>query len=87
MIRTSVVIVGRNYHGYDSAPQHLDLPDGATVDDALGALAQRLPDGSTIPDTCLVAVSGAHLGTLKSHRPHILRDGDELLLLAPVAGG
>jgi molybdopterin converting factor small subunit len=28
-----------------------------------------------------------HLGTLRAHQAHPLCDGDELLLLAPVAGG
>jgi molybdopterin converting factor small subunit len=33
-----------------------------------------------------VALSGVHLGTLRSHQARQLADGDELLILAPVAG-
>lgn len=80
-----VVITGRNYHALGTAPVELDLPEGSTVQAALEALAGRL--GAPLPETCLVAVSGAHLGTVRNHVPRQLAPGDELLLLAPVAGG
>lgn len=80
-----VVITGRNYHALGNAPVELDLPEGSTVEQALQAVAQHL--GSPLPETCLVAVSGVHLGTVQNHVPRELRGGDELLLLAPVAGG
>jgi molybdopterin converting factor small subunit len=35
----------------------------------------------------LIAVAGKHLGTLASHTPSPLADGDELTVIAPVAGG
>jgi molybdopterin converting factor small subunit len=81
-----VVFAGRNYDRTQAVPACLDLPEGSTVDAALEALQASL-GGKSLPESCLVAVSGVHLGTLRAHQAHPLRDGDELLLLAPVAGG
>jgi molybdopterin converting factor small subunit len=86
-MKIRVVISGRNYHAALSAPENLLLPEGASLDDALAALAAHLNNGDRLPESCLVAVSGVHLGNLRSHRGRVLRDGDELLLIAPVAGG
>jgi sulfur carrier protein ThiS len=58
------------------------LPDGATVADLLAALA---PDLGCSPDELAgvaVAVEGEVVG-----RERILRDGDALALILPVAGG
>jgi len=63
------------------------LPEGATLDDALTAVAGHLPADRPLPPSCLVAVSGTHVGTLGSHPARQLADGDELVLIAPVAGG
>jgi len=85
MIR--VAISGRHYDLAAGLPEELSLADGASVDAALAAVAGLLPAGSRLPASCLVAVSGEHLGTLASHVSRPLRDGDELLVIAPVAGG
>jgi molybdopterin converting factor small subunit len=84
-IRT--VITGRFYHTTSSLPDELSLDDGASVDDALAALVGHLPADQSLPQSCLVAVSGRHLGTLAEHASVELREGDELVLIAPVAGG
>ena len=58
------------------------LPDGATVADLLAALA---PDLGRSPDELAgvaVAVQGEVVG-----RERILRDGEALALILPVAGG
>jgi molybdopterin converting factor small subunit len=86
-MRLRVVISGRNYDAAQSVPKELSLPDGYTLDSALETLAGLLPEGRPLSGDCLVAVSGVHVGTLRRHRPQVLQDGDELLLLAPVAGG
>jgi hypothetical protein len=86
-VRIRVTIAGRSYHVAEKLPPCLELPAGASLDDALQRLAALLPAGTTLDPRCLVAVSGVHLGTLQSHRPQALREGDELLLLAHVAGG
>jgi molybdopterin converting factor small subunit len=86
-MQVRVVVSGRNYHWAEAIPDRLTLADGCSLDAALEALAAAMPEGQRLPQSCLVAVSGLHVGTLGSHRPHVLRDGDELLVLAPVAGG
>ncbi|MGA2031980.1 MAG: MoaD/ThiS family protein [Thermoguttaceae bacterium] len=87
MLNVQVVFVGRRYDAAQSLPDRLCLPDGATVDDALKAISAQLSGDNPLSASCLVAVSAVHLGTLADHRPRMLKDGDELLLLAPVAGG
>ena len=60
---------------------HLELPDGATVADALAAV-RREPAAARLPPSPLVAVN------LKYAKPDVrLSDGDEVALIPPVAGG
>ena len=87
MLNVQIVFLGRRYDAARSVPDRLCLPDGATVDDARTAIAAQSSGDNPLSATCLVAVSGMHVGTLANHRPRILKDGDEVLLLAPVAGG
>jgi len=82
-----VVLSGRNYHQGEKLPRSLTLPEGATVHDALAQLSERLSLDQAQRDSYLVAVSGTHLGTWQACPPQPLRDGDELVLIAPVAGG
>ena len=86
-MKVRVIISGRSYHTADTIPEHLTLPEGSSVDDALDAVAGLASGGRGLPDSCLVAVSGTHLGTLGRHKPRALVDGDELVVIAPVAGG
>lgn len=77
---------GRSYHQAQALGDELPLPDNATVNDALAEIEQRLDDQG-LPSSCLVTVSGNHLGTVANHQNQQLSDGDELVLIAPVAGG
>lgn len=86
-MKVRLVISGRSYDAAESIPDEISLPDGASVSDAIEALAGLLPEGRALPKSCLVAVSGKHLGTIASHAELGLADGDELVLIAPVAGG
>ncbi len=86
-MQVRVVLSGRNYDLADWLAAKLELPDGGSLDEALQRLGQSLPKGKPLPASTLVAVSGIHLGTLASHRPRKLSEGDELLLVVPVAGG
>jgi molybdopterin converting factor small subunit len=79
-------ISGRHYDAANAFPAELVLPEGASLADALDELRRKV-EPVELPGSCLVAVGGKHLGTLKAHRPLRLCDGDELLLIAPVAGG
>ncbi len=82
-----IVVSGRNYDLAHSIPEELTLSERASVDDALKTLAGFLPKNRCLPGSCLLAVSGVHLGSLQQHRAQLLKDGDELLVLSPVAGG
>ena len=82
-----LTISGRSYDVAEAVPRTLVLEDGATVADALASLNGHLQNGAALADSCLVAVGGTHLGTLTRHEPRRLSDGDELVIIAPVAGG
>jgi hypothetical protein len=86
-MQVRIHVSGRNYHRAAALPQRLTLPDGCPLDAALEALAAALPEGEHWQETCLLAVAGVHVGTWRDHRPAVLREGDEILLLMPVAGG
>jgi molybdopterin converting factor small subunit len=86
-MRIRLFVSGRNYELAARIPEELTLAEGTTLDDTLQQLHGLLPDGRQLPASCVVALSGRHCGTLASHRPETLRDGDELVVLAPVAGG
>lgn len=60
----------------------LELKDNSDVGGALEKLRKILPNGELIPRTTMVAVNQSH--ALSTQR---LKDGDELALLPPLAGG
>ena len=68
-----------------SLPPEIGVDDGATVSDALAKLREEVAD--MIVDSMLVLVDGRHIGTVGDHEAAVLREGSELELLAPVAGG
>ena len=86
-MQVQVVYSGRNYDAAAAVPQRLTLPEGCSLDEALQVLRGLFPAGQPLAESCLVAVSGTHLGTVRKHRSHQLQAGDELILIAPVAGG
>ena len=59
----------------------LALPPGATVSDAIAGLAS-LPGADRLPPAPLVAVNERY-----ASRDHVLRPGDEIAVIPPVAGG
>jgi molybdopterin converting factor small subunit len=85
-MKIRVIVTGRQYDMAEALPEELQLPDGSSVGAALEALESHVGPGK-LSESCLVAVSGVHIGTLRNHEEQPLRDGDELLVLAPVAGG
>lgn len=60
----------------------ISLPAGATVADLLAALRIQVPEFAALPMRLLCAVNLAHV--LPAHP---LRDGDEVAILPPLAGG
>lgn len=60
----------------------VELPQGATVSDAIAALRSRVPAAAQLPERPLAARNLTHV--LPTQR---LADGDELALLPPLAGG
>jgi sulfur carrier protein ThiS len=86
-VKISVIVTGRAYHAAGQLPDEIELPDESSVDDALEYLKSKPGPAGELPASCLVAVSGKHVGTLSDHATVTLRDGDELTLIAPVAGG
>jgi len=62
--------------------EKLELADATNVGDAVGALAQRYPAIAQLRGRFRVAVNQDFVDDT-----HVLRDGDELALIPPVAGG
>ena len=60
----------------------LELPDGATVAAAAGALKERFSAAATFLDRGAFAVNRDYVGAATT-----LRDGDELAVIPPVSGG
>lgn len=60
----------------------LELPDGATVGAAIAALAERHEAFGALRGRCQTAVNQTMV-----RADEVLRDGDELALIPPVAGG
>jgi molybdopterin converting factor small subunit len=86
-MKVTIAIGGRHYDLGPQNPGVLDLPAGATVDDALRILQKDVCSRRSLVPSALVAVSGEHIGTISDHRAHALGDADELFIFAPVAGG
>lgn len=84
-MQIEVVFTGRNYHTAESLPPRLELPDEAGLAVAIEEVNAALSE--PLPPSCMISVSGRHLGTVGRFEDAPLRDGDQLLLVAPVAGG
>ena len=86
-MKIRIVYTGRSYQIAERLPGELVLEAGAHLDDALQAVNRLLTDDEQLPTSCLVSLAGQHVGTVASHENQSLQDGDEIILLAPVAGG
>ena len=83
-MRIRLIITGRSYEMNPTFPRALEVRPGAQVDDALASAARACVP---LAPRALLAVSGAHIGTVADHEPRPLVEDDELLVFAPVAGG
>ncbi len=66
----------------EAAILHLQLPEGSTVHDLFALLSERSAEFARVLAQCACAC-GDHIVP----RSTMLREGDELALLPPVAGG
>jgi len=60
----------------------ISLPSGATVAELLEEFRRAVPGAAALPARLLCAVNLAHVLPV-----HLLRDGDEVAILPPMAGG
>lgn len=81
-ITVSCLLFGRYAEMVGLECMALTLPSGATAADAVGALRARAPTAAALPACPLIAVNREHVAP-----EHPLRDGDEVALLPPLAGG
>jgi molybdopterin converting factor small subunit len=86
-MKLRIAVTGRGYNQAEGLPSELTLAEGASVEDAIREITRLLADRQALPSACLISLAGRHLGTLARHENALLCDGDELVLIAPVAGG
>ena len=60
----------------------ISLPGGATVADLLSEFRRQVAGAASLPERLMCAVNHSHV--LPGHQ---LRDGDEVAVLPPLAGG
>ena len=80
-------IMGRSYDVAATLPVEVDVSEGESVDAVLETVSALLPPGQALAESCLVVLSGKHLGTVARHDNVAVSEHDELVLISPVAGG
>lgn len=85
-MKIRITYLGRSYQHAEALPDQIDLDPDSTIADAVRAVDSLLGE-TDLPGTCLVTVSGEHVGSVNSFADRPMRDGEELVLIAPVAGG
>ena len=90
-IKVHILIKGRIGDGWKDVDEHLRLPAGTTlgrlveVASAAGVpLREALEHSPHLTDTLML---NGERCPMDEHRERVLADGDELYLLAPLAGG
>ncbi len=85
-MKIRITYLGRSYQYAETLPEQIDLEPGGTIADAVRAVNSLLAE-TNLPGSCLVTVSGEHVGSVASFSDRPMREGEELVLIAPVAGG
>ena len=85
-MKICITYLGRSYQHAQTLPEQIELESGSTISVAVQKVNSLLGDAA-LPASCLVSVSGEHVGSVGSFADRPLQDGDELVLIAPVAGG
>lgn len=90
-IRVHILIKGRIGDGWRDVDEHLRLPAGTTLgtlvdvaEDAGIPLREALQRSPHLADTMML---NGERCPIADHAQRVLADGDELYLLAPLAGG
>ena len=90
-IKVHVLLKGRTGSGWHDVDQHLSLPEGSTLGSLLDAAERR---GIHLRDAIASSPHLGHTMMLNGERCPVdvnldrpLADGDEVYLLAPLAGG
>ena len=86
-MKIRLFVTGRAYHHATKLPAQLEVHDGATLHDAISKIRALLPDAVPLAASSLVALGGEHVGTVGRCYDRPLHEGDELTIVAPVAGG
>ena len=90
-VRVHVLIRGRIGHGWYDIDRVLEVDAGTTLGQLIdGAEARGVPLAEAIASSPHLAHTLMLNGTrcpVAEHRERVLADGDELYLLAPIAGG
>ena len=90
-VRVHVLIRGRIGEGWYDVDRVLDVPAGTTLGQLIDGAEQRgVPLAEAIASSPHLAHTLMLNGTrcpVAEHRERVLVDGDELYLLAPIAGG
>ena len=87
MMNIRVTYLGRRYDAATELPEVLNLPLASKLTDALAHLKATLDTAGLGADSCLVSLNGEHVGGLADGTKAMLQEGDEILLVNPVAGG
>ncbi len=86
-MKVRLVYSGRGYDAVANLPAEISLAAGDGIDQLIATVNQLLPGDRPLPRSAVVAVAGKHLGTVGQHARQALREGDEVVIVAPVAGG
>lgn len=86
-MKIRLTVTGRMYHHAGGLPAELELPEGVTLRQAINRVNELLPPEAPLSAASLIAVAGQHVGNVGGFADRPLRDGEELTIIAPVAGG
>ena len=86
LMKIRITYLGRSYQHAESLPEQIELEPRSTIANAV-AKVNALLINAELPASCLVTVSGEHMGSVAGFTDRELREGEELVLIAPVAGG
>ena len=82
VLKVTILLFAQYAEAVGRSRVDISLPAGGTVADLLAELRRQIPEAGALPARLMCAVNLSHV--LPSHQ---LRDGDEVAVLPPLAGG